>query len=358
MANARLRIAAIAAGLLLASATTSFVRADAKPNPRTLTPTDITIEAQPITSFNLARPDEKRFGQLEFLGGLVLTSPDSKNFGGWSGLITDADARNFAAVSDSGVWLSATIAYQDGVLSAVKGARLGPLLARDGQPLAGNRDRDAEALALVDGTVRDGRAIIAFEQNSRLMRYDINNGAFSPALETLPNPQASANMRRNNGFEAMTVMRGGPHKGRTVAVSERLYDPWRNHTGWIWTGAAVEPFHITNIGDFDVTDIASLDDGTLFVLERRFRWIEGVKMRIRRISAIELQVGKTITGETLLEADSEFQIDNMEALAVTRGADGRVVLTVMSDDNFNRSLQRSLLLQFAVVGATAEKTRP
>ena len=35
----------------------------------------------------------------------------------------------------------------------------------------------------------------------------------------------------------------------------------------------------------------------------------------------------------------------MEALSVHRGADGRVVLTLMSDDNFN-PFQRTLLLEF------------
>lgn len=358
MTGLRSRIAAVAVCLMLVSAAAGAARADAKPSAQTLAPTDIAIDARPITAFCPARPDEKHFGQLEFLGGLVLTSPDSRNFGGWSGLVMDADAKGFAAVSDSGVWLIATLEYEGEAPSAIKNARLGPILARDGQALKGNRDRDAEAIALMSGTVRDGSALIAFEQNSRLMRYDIANGHFTAARETLGNPRASANMRRNNGFEAMTVMRGGPHKGQVVALSERLYNSLRNHTGWIWTERKAESFYITNIGDFDITDITSLDDGSLFVLERRFRWIEGVKMRIRRIAASDLQPGKTVTGETLLEADSDFEIDNMEALAATRDADGRVVLTIMSDDNFNRSLQRTLLLQFAVGGATAAKTRP
>jgi hypothetical protein len=33
---------------------------------------------------------------------------------------------------------------------------------------------------------------------------------------------------------------------------------------------------------------------------------------------------------------------------VHTSSDGRVVLTVLSDDNFNRSLQRTLLLEFAL----------
>ena len=39
----------------------------------------------------------------------------------------------------------------------------------------------------------------------------------------------------------------------------------------------------------------------------------------------------------------------MEGLAVHRNAQGEIVLTLISDDNFS-PLQRTLLLQFALVG--------
>lgn len=358
MTSLRSHIAAIALCLTMAGATASAVCADAKPDPRALAPTNIIVDAHPLGSFHRARHDQTQFGHLEFLGGLVLSSPDSKYFGGWSGLAMDANGRDFADVSDSGVWLVATLDRNGNAPSAVKNARLGPLLGLDGLPLKRSRDRDAEAVALLSGSARNGSVLIAFEQNSRLARHEISGGEFSRALALMEKPRGSTNMRRNNGFEAMTVMAGGPHKGQAVAISERLYDAWRNHTGWIWTPRAVEPFNITNIGDFDVTDIASLDDGTLFVLERRFRWIEGVKMRIRRIAADDLQPGRTIAGETLFEADGDYEIDNMEGIAATRGANGQIILTVLSDDNFNHTLQRTLLLQFAVSDVTAAKTRP
>ena len=76
--------------------------------------------------------------------------------------------------------------------------------------------------------------------------------------------------------------------------------------------------HLKNIDDYDLTDIASLDDGTLFVLERRFRWLEGLKVRLRRLAPGALQLGRTAIGETLLEADLNDEIDNMEGLAATR----------------------------------------
>ncbi len=350
----------LAGTALLAS---SAVRADVKPNPRELVPAAITVEARAITSFNRVGAAGTRFGRLDFRGGLVLTSPDSRHFGGWSGLVLDTDgldtdAQGFAAVSDSGVWLTGSIVYANGKPAAIKDAHLGPLLALDGKPLKRNRDRDAEAIALVSGTTRKGSVLIAFEQNNRLARHDVSSDGFSRALQLLEKPRGAGDMRRNNGFEAMTVMRGGPHKGLPVALSERLYDASRNHTGWIWMPGGAQTFHITNIGDFDITDIASQDDGTLFVLERRFRWLEGVKMRIRRFDAAALQPGKTLDGETLIEANLEYEIDNMEGLAVTRGKNHETVLTLISDDNFNRMIQRTLLLQFALPEAVTAKTRP
>jgi hypothetical protein len=337
-------------------------RADPKPSIGGLEAGPVTVTATPITSFNRTGSTTTRFGKLEFRGGLVLAAPGNKYFGGWSGLVLDADGKAFTSVSDGGVWMTGAITYTNGAPSAITDARIGPLLALDGKNLKRNRDRDAEAIALVSGSVRNGSVIVSYEQNNRLVRYDVTRDGFSTALSLLEKPKAAAGMRRNNGLEAMTVMKGGPFTGAVIALSERLYDSARNHTGWIWTASGPQAFHITNIGDFDVTDVASLEDGTLFVLERRFRWLEGVKMRIRRFSANAIQLGKTADGEILIDANLEYQIDNMEGLALTRGAKGETILTLISDDNFNHFLQRTILLQFALKdeardSATA-KTRP
>ena len=83
------------------------------------------------------------------------------------------------------------------------------------------------------------------------------------------------------------------------------------------------------------------------LLERRFRYSEGVKMRVRRIAAADLKPGALIEGDVLLEAHDNLNIDNMEAITATRSAAGETVLTLMSDDNFSL-LQRTLIMQFAL----------
>jgi hypothetical protein len=61
-----------------------------------------------------------------------------------------------------------------------------------------------------------------------------------------------------------------------------------------------------------------------------------------------LKPGALVDGPSIFEADLGNEIDNMEGLDVHRDADGNLVLTMISDDNFSM-LQRTLLLQFRLV---------
>lgn len=330
--------------------------ANQKPSTRHLAVTPIAVKATPIRNFSRAGVGTDAVGKLKFLGGLVLTAPGVKNFGGWSGLALDPDGRSFVAISDAGAWMRGRITSKGGAPTGIDDAEIGPLRSLQGKTLTG-RNIDAESVAIESGTPRDGTILIAFERNSRIARYRLGRNGLSSTLALLEKPTESRKMKSNAGFEAMTVMRGGPMKGSLVAMAERLLDDDGNHTGWIWQAKAPpRAFHLTNIGGFDITDLASLDDGTLFVLERRFRWLEGVKMRIRRIPAEALGPGAVMSGDILMDASMASEIDNMEGLGAARSANGDVILTVISDDNFNTFLQRNLLLQFALPSAkTAEQ---
>jgi hypothetical protein len=134
-----------------------------------------------------------------------------------------------------------------------------------------------------------------------------------------------------------------------IAFSERFPDARGHHTGWLWGKGSAQKLQLTDIGGFDITDAATLPDGALVVLERRFRWSEGVKMRLRLVKADEITPGAVLEGETLFEADMGYEIDNMEGLAVHRGPKGETVVTLISDDNFNHFLQRTVVLQFALL---------
>lgn len=331
--------------------------ADPKPDISGIEPLPITVKATPIRSFKRFGEADEPLGKLAFRGGLVLTSP-SRYFGGWSGLVLDADAKSLLAISDSGVWMTGRLTYDGTRPSGIESARLGPLLDRNGLPLSRIRDRDSEAVALASGTLQQGSVLVAFEGRHRIERYDLSSNGLSADRGALKLPAGAKRMRHTQGLEAMTVMQGGPYKGSPIAFSERLYDMSRNHTGWLWTGETPATVHLKNIDDYDLTDIASLDDGTLFVLERRFRWLEGLKVRLRRLAPGALQPGRAAIGETLLEADLNDEIDNMEGLAATRLKDSNVLITMISDDNFSHVLQRTVLLQFIVRDSAQAKARP
>ena len=350
----------IAAAVLAAGLAVSTVYAEEAiaPAPATAT-TLIEVTAKPISQFTRGLlSSEKRFGKLEFRGGLVLSS-SSSIFGGLSGLVMDADGQRFMAVSDETGWLSGEIVYEGTAPSAIKNARMGAIRGVGGKPLDKKRDLDAEAITLLDGNFTRGTVLIGFERNHRIGRFPVINGELQNPVGYLKLPPEAKRMRANKGFEAVTVLQGGPYKGSVIAFSERYPDNPAQHTGWLWIKGEPQRLGFPEIGGFDVTDATSLTDGTLLVLERRFRWTEGVKMRIRRFAPDQVRPSALMQGDVLIEADLSSEIDNMEGLAWHRSANGEIILSLISDDNFNHFLQRTILLQFALIDqAKAAAARP
>jgi hypothetical protein len=344
------------AGCALALPMLAAAQDDAAP-PLPSAPESIEIDARPISHFERGKPDVKRFGQLEFRGGMVLTSPPA-GFGGWSGLVMEPDGSKLLSISDVGGWLTADVTYQAGRPAGLKNARLGPLLAARGRPLKDKRERDAEGLTLLDGSLSNGTLLISFERLHRIGRFPFRNDEVQAPTGYLPLHPDARRMSANKGIEAVAVLQGGRLKGSVVAFAERFTRGSGYHTGWIWVGGAPKPFQLQDLDGFNITDAAGLPDGDLLVLERYFRWTEGVKMRVRRLAANEIAPGARLTGQTLIEADGSFEIDNMEGLAVHRGAGGETVLSLISDDNFNRILQRTLFLQFTLIEERAGSARP
>lgn len=311
-------------------------------------PLPIDIEARPIPHFLRPSPNLKRFGSLEFRGGLVLTSP-SRDFGGWSGLVMDAGGRNLLSISDAGSWLTADIVYEGERPARMTNARLGPLLAANGRSLRGKREQDAESVALLGGSLARGMLLIGFERVHRIGRFEIRDREVRAPAGYLRLPPETRRMQSNQGIEALAVLQAGPLRGSVVAFAERFTRGSGYHTGWIWIRGEPHRIQLRDIDGFNITDAAGLPDGGLLILERYFRWTAGVKMRIRYLAPGEIVPGARLTGRTLVEADSSYEIDNMEGLAVHRGARGETVLSLISDNNFNSFLQRTILLQFTLV---------
>ncbi|HWE19342.1 MAG TPA: esterase-like activity of phytase family protein [Hyphomicrobiaceae bacterium] len=311
-------------------------------------PRPIEVNARALSHFQRSQPGVTRFGGLEFRGGLVLTSP-TEHFGGWSGLVLDGDGRRLLAISDKGSWLTAKVDYAKGAPAALTEARIGPLRALRGRELRDKREQDAESLALLDGSIERGTLLIGFERTHRIGRFEVRGGEVQPPSTYLRTPPQAQHMPTNQGFEAVAVLRAGALKGSPVAFAERYTRGSGFHTGWIWVEDQPHRMALQDIDGFNITDAVGLPDGGLLVLERYFRWATGVKMRIRRLAQAEIKPGARLAGHVVCEADSDCEIDNMEGIAVHQGARGETVVSLISDDNFNRFLQRTVLLQFTLL---------
>ena len=341
-------VAALCAVLISGVALARF-----KPDTSSLVVENIEVKATRLASFDKDGPGNTGLGKLEWRGGAVLTSP-SKNFGGWSGLVLDPDGKKLIAISDAGTWMSADMTFADGRLDSLTNARIGPLKGPDGEPLSKSNDRDSEGATLADGNLAQGSLLISFEHNSRIGRFAIDKGEVSPPSTFLEMPPEAEGLG-NDGFESVTVLRGGALKGSILAIAESPISGEKEHTGWLWPSDGKNPkrFTLAGVGDYGVTDAASLSDGSVLLLERRYRPIDGVRMRLRKIEASSLAAGGVVTGEVLIEADPTKEIDNMEGLALREQPNGEISIYMISDDNFNHLAQRTLLLEFALPAPAA-----
>src|SRR5690606_24768379 len=119
----------------------------------------------------------------------------------------------------------------------------------------------------------------------RIIAYKVENNAFGVAERSIKLPARAKDASSNGGIEALAVLRAGPGRGALLALTEDDLDRDGNHIGWLIGGSAPGALAIRRIGGFSITDVTSLPNGDIALLERRFRFTEGVKMRLRRIRA-------------------------------------------------------------------------
>ena len=271
-------------------------------------------------------------GKLRYRGGLSLSAGEP-HFGGLSGLIVSADGTKITAVSDMGYWLAGSLGYDgSGDLASIGEVRMGPLLAPDGTPTTGKLGGDAESIA----PDNRGGYFIGFEQEHRLWRY--------PSLTVRPSrvevPDDLAKAPANGGLEALARL----DDGSTLALTEQLAVPGGTR-GWLGRPGRWQPLTLAADGGFAVTAAATLPDGDVLVLQRRF---PPVGARVVRIAAAAIRPGATLDGEELARLEGAHAVDNMEGIAARTGPKGETLIYLLSDDNFN-PLQQTLLLMFELL---------
>lgn len=306
-------------------------------------PVSIEVNARPIPAFDTSDRTRVRFGALEYRSGLVLTSR-FRGFGGLSGFRLDPNGERFIAISDRGSWFTGRIVYQGRAMAGLDDVEAAPLLGPDGRPITARRWYDSEALAL-DGTL----VYVGLERVNRILRYDFARGFARSRGEEIPLPPALRKLPYNKGLEAlMVVPKKLPLAGTLIALSERGLDAGGNLIGFLIGGRTPGQFSLRRTGEFDVSDAVLLPSGELLVLERKFSWLSGIAIRIRRLQLKSLAPGAVVDGPAIFEADLGHEVDNMEAIDAHVTPEGDTVLTLVSDDNFSM-VQRNLILQFTLV---------
>lgn len=302
----------------------------------------IAVSARPIENFEPRSPGKSRFGQLVFRGGLLLSAGHPR-FGGFSGLWRSRDGTDLVAITDQAFWLTARVTTRNGRPIGLEEAELAPILGASGRPLHRSRYYDTESL-----TIADGSAYIGVERTHDILRFDWGRDRVEARARIVVAPREIKQLPNNRGLEAIGLAPSGhPLSGALIAIAERSGKADEPTAGFILGGRQPGAFQVRRHDGFDITDLAFLPGGDLLLLERWYKPLSGVGMRIRRVPGASIKPGAMLDGPYLIDADLGQEIDNMEGLSVHQDQ-GRTVLTLVSDDNFS-FLQRTLLLEFALV---------
>ncbi|MCA1458863.1 esterase-like activity of phytase family protein [Bradyrhizobium sp. BRP22] len=306
-------------------------------------PVSIDVNARPLPSFDTRDRSHVRFGALEFRSGLVLTSR-FRGFGGLSALRLDAKGERFIAVSDHGSWFTGRIVYQGREMTGLADVEAAPLLGPDGRPITARGWYDSESMAL-DGSL----VYVGLERVNQVLRFDFAKGFTQARGEVVPLPPAVKRLPNNKGLEALVMVpKGLPLAGTLIAISERGLDAQGNIVGFLVGGKTPGQFSVRRTDNFDISDAVLLESGDLLLLERKFSWVGGVGIRIRRVAITSVMPGAVLDGPSVFNADLGNEIDNMEGIDAHTTPEGDTVITMVSDDNFSL-IQRTLLLQFTLV---------
>ncbi len=282
------------------------------------------------------------FGPFTWRGGLELSSANAK-FGGLSGLIMSGSCGSLLAVSDAGRWVRADVNYSDGRISGLTAASIAPILDAKGKPPVSKFMGDAEALGQGPG----GTVVVGFESQARIGSYDVTRKGLKAPFSNLNPPKEIAKGPDNGELESVGYFSSGPLKGNYIAIAESNFDAQGFTKAWIWNGQRSFALSVRQLENYKITDLAILPDGDVMILQRSFSTTSLPGSAISRFPASAIAATKLVEPETLFEGKVPFYaIDNMEGMAVCE-RDGETRITLVSDNNFNTKIQRTLLLQFA-----------
>ncbi len=169
---------------------------------------------------------------------------------------------------------------EQGRPSSLADLRITAMRDASGDEPSGKGDIDAEGVSL-----RAGQVIVSFERNHRVDIYP------DPALSRQAIPLAGysdpkGELRGNGSLETVVVAPpDGPLKGAALTIAERSVDRQGRLYAAILEGPLKGQFKSSAMSRGMLPMARFSAGGDLLLLERRFSFIGGVGMRIRRIPA-------------------------------------------------------------------------
>ena len=271
--------------------------------------------------------------KLKFVSGIEIKS-NHPDFGGLSGIIINED-KSLIVVGDRGIWLTGKIKIDEkGKLVKIINGRLGHLKDNKNNPLYkhGKSYTDAESIEPYNN-----KFVVSFERKHRILIFNnifLHSEIFYDRIKYLDLPD-------NGGIEAMA-----PLKNNSIfLLSENLIHPDDKIAGYLLSDNKLKKVYVKKNGSFKPTDMSSLPDGNILLLERSFSPVRGVSARISVIKYEDLKPNSVILPFTLDTLKPPMVVDNFEGISFLKLNDGGYYIFILSDDNFN-FLQKTLLYQF------------
>ncbi|MDQ2090968.1 esterase-like activity of phytase family protein [Marimonas arenosa] len=268
-------------------------------------------------------------GEATYLGSYSWHLDDPV-FGGLSGLEISSDGTGFTAISDRGFRIDGRLARQAGQLTGVDMQPISPLRTPANKPVSG-RQTDAEGLAIGPG----GVSFVAFEGLHRVWAYPTPQGRAT----RLPRHADFQHLQYNAALEALAI----DHRGWLYTLPERSGKMTRPFPLYRYRdGQWDKELSVPRRGYFLPVGADFGPDGRLYLLERDFLGF-GFRSRVRSFAI----TANAIADEREILVTGTGRHDNLEGIAVWRDAEGRIRLTMISDDNF-RVFQRTEFVEYAL----------
>ncbi len=336
-------VVALAAAAAIAGCAVSL-----KASPGVEAATPVKVSNTPV-ELRPGDPADTRLGKLVYRGGVSVTPLDNPAFGGVSALRVSPDGARFAAISDTGLWLTGALLYDaSGAFVGIGDVTLAPQRGPEGEKLIGKAEGDAEGFAFADPFGLNGEAFVSYERHHRVMRFDFGKDGVAAVARPFPMPRAIGALSENAGLEVLASL----GDGRLVAMAEEG-PGGENDDSPAWVidiaSGAYESFTVKRTPPYALTDGALLPDGRFLTVERRFSVLTGPGAQFRVFDPAAFREGAHVDGELIGVMFGGVTVDNMECVAARRDENGRTFIYVASDDNMQRPMQRTLVMMFELV---------